>query len=81
MEDIGLIELNEALTIQALLVMREFGFRHDSTNVNGGAVALGHPLGSSGARTLCTLVHEMRRRARREKRPCFGLATLCVGVG
>ncbi len=80
-EDIGLIELNEAFAVQALLVMRELGFRHEITNVNGGAVALGHPLGCSGARILCTLVHEMRRRAPKEKRPYYGLATLCVGVG
>ncbi|HEY5606348.1 MAG TPA: acetyl-CoA C-acyltransferase, partial [Thermoplasmata archaeon] len=80
-EDLGLIELNEAFAIQALLVMRELGFRHEITNVNGGAIALGHPLGCSGARIMCTLVHEMRRRAPNEKRPFYGLATLCVGVG
>jgi len=80
-EDLGLIELNEAFAVQALLVMRELGFRHEITNVNGGAVALGHPLGCSGARIMCTLVHEMRRRAPKEKRPYYGLATLCVGVG
>ena len=80
-DDIGLIELNEAFAIQALLVMRELGFRHEITNVNGGAVALGHPLGCSGARILCTLLHEMRRRAPKERRPFYGLASLCVGVG
>ena len=80
-EDLGLIELNEAFAIQALLVMRELGFRHEITNVNGGAIALGHPLGCSGARIMCTLVHEMRRRAPNEKRPFYGLATLCAGVG
>ena len=80
-EDIGLIELNEAFAIQALKVMRELGFRPDITNVNGGAIALGHPLGCSGARIVCTLVHEMRRRAPWEKRPFYGLATLCVGAG
>ncbi len=79
--DIGLIELNEAFAVQALAVMRELGFRHEITNVNGGAIALGHPLGASGARLVCTLVHEMRRRAPAEKRPYYGLATLCVGVG
>ncbi len=79
--DIGLIELNEAFAVQALAVMKELGFRHEITNVNGGAIALGHPLGSSGARIVCTLVHEMRRRAQKEKRPYYGLATLCVGVG
>jgi acetyl-CoA acetyltransferase len=61
--------------------MQELGLRHEITNVNGGAVALGHPLGCSGARILTTLVHEMRRRAPVEKRPYYGLATLCVGVG
>jgi 3-oxoadipyl-CoA thiolase len=80
-EDIGLIELNEAFAVQALAVMRRAGFRHEITNVNGGAVALGHPLGASGARIMTTLVHEMARRAPNEKRPYYGLATLCVGVG
>jgi len=79
--DLGLIELNEAFAVQSLAVMRELGFRHEITNVNGGAIALGHPLGASGARLVCTLVHEMRRRAPAEKRPYYGLATLCVGVG
>ena len=79
--DIGLIELNEAFAVQALAVIKELGFRHEITNVNGGAVALGHPLGCSGARLITTLVHEMRRRAPKEKRPYYGLATLCVGVG
>jgi len=78
---IGLIELNEAFAVQALAVMRELGFRHEITNVNGGAIALGHPLGCSGARLMCTLVHEMRRRAATAPRPYFGLVTLCVGVG
>jgi 3-oxoadipyl-CoA thiolase len=78
---IGLIELNEAFAVQALAVMKELGFRHEITNVNGGAVALGHPLGCSGARLMTTLVHEMRRRAPEEKKPYYGLATLCVGVG
>lgn len=80
-EDIGLIELNEAFAVQSLRVMRELGLDHEITNVNGGAVALGHPLGCSGARILTTLVHEMRRRAPEKKRPYYGLATLCVGVG
>ena len=80
-EKIGLIELNEAFAIQSLIVMRELGFRPEITNVNGGAIALGHPLGCSGARIVCTLVHEMRRRAPRAPRPYHGLATLCVGVG
>jgi len=78
---IGLVELNEAFAVQALAVMKELGLRHEITNVNGGAVALGHPLGCSGARILCTLVHEMKRRSAAAPRPFYGLATLCVGVG
>ncbi len=79
--DIGLVELNEAFAVQALAVIKELGLSPEITNVNGGAVALGHPLGCSGARILTTLLHEMRRRAPTEKRPYYGLATLCVGVG
>ncbi len=75
-EEVGLVELNEAFAVQALAVMRQLSIRHELTNVNGGAIALGHPLGCSGARILTTLVHEMRRRSVR-----YGLATLCVGVG
>jgi 3-oxoadipyl-CoA thiolase len=78
---IHLIELNEAFAIQSLAVMQDLGLSPEITNVNGGAIALGHPLGCSGARILTTLLHEMRRRAPSEKRPYFGLATLCVGVG
>jgi len=81
MDDIGLIELNEAFAAQAIGVMRKLGMRDDITNVNGGAVALGHPTGCSGARILVTLLHEMKRRASKEERPYYGLATLCVGVG
>lgn len=80
-EAIGLVELNEAFAVQALAVMKTLGLRHEITNVNGGAIALGHPLGCSGARIVCTLMHEMKRRAPNEKRPYYGLATLCVGVG
>ena len=80
-DDIGLVELNEAFAAQTLGCMRQLGLRHDITNVNGGAIALGHPTGCSGARILVTLMHEMKRRAPREKRPFYGLATLCVGVG
>jgi 3-oxoadipyl-CoA thiolase len=76
LDDIGLVELNEAFAVQALAVMQQLGLSHERTNVNGGAIALGHPLGCSGARILTTLVHEMRRRQVR-----YGLATLCVGVG
>jgi acetyl-CoA acetyltransferase family protein len=80
-DDIGLIELNEAFAVQALAVIKHARFRREITNVNGGAIALGHPLGCSGARLMTTLVHEMERRAPNEKRPYYGLATLCVGVG
>ena len=80
-ERIGLVELNEAFAVQSLAVMCELGLRHEITNVNGGAIALGHPLGCSGARILTTLLHEMRRRAPTQKRPYYGLATMCVGVG
>jgi acetyl-CoA acetyltransferase family protein len=80
-KDIGLVELNEAFAVQSLAVMKELGLSHEITNVNGGAVALGHPLGCSGARIFTTLLHEMRRRAPSERRPFYGLATLCVGVG
>jgi acetyl-CoA acetyltransferase family protein len=79
--DISLAEINEAFAVQTLAVMRELGLPHEITNVNGGAIALGHPLGCSGARILTTLLYEMRRRAPQEKRPFYGLATLCVGVG
>ena len=71
----------EAFAAQTLGNIRELGIDASKVNVNGGAIALGHPLGCSGARILTTLVHEMRRRAPSEPRPYFGLATLCVGVG
>jgi 3-oxoadipyl-CoA thiolase len=80
-EDIGLVELNEAFAIQSLTVIEELGLDPEIVNVNGGAIALGHPLGCSGARILTTLLHEMRRRDESETRPYYGLATLCVGVG
>lgn len=80
-EDIQLAELNEAFAVQALAVLRELHLDPSITNVNGGAIALGHPLGCSGARILTTLVHEMRKRAPQSRRPFHGLATLCVGVG
>jgi len=80
--DLDLIELNEAFAVQALAVMDELGFPHDRTNVNGGAIALGHPLGCSGARLMATLLHEMKRRkAEGRSRSPYGLVTLCVGVG
>jgi acetyl-CoA acetyltransferase family protein len=81
LDEIGLIELNEAFAAQTLGVMRKLDMRHEITNVNGGAIALGHPTGCSGARILTTLLHEMKRRAPDEKRPYYGLSTLCVGVG
>jgi len=75
-KDIDLVELNEAFASQALASMRELGFDHDRLNVNGGAIALGHPLGCSGARLIGTLAHELRRRGGR-----YGVATMCIGVG
>ena len=81
LDDIDLIELNEAFAVQALAVMRELGMDPEITNVNGGAIALGHPLGCSGARILTTLLHEMRRRRAEGQEMRYGLATLCVGVG
>ncbi len=79
--DLGLVELNEAFAVQALAVLQELDLPAEYTNVNGGAIALGHPLGCSGARILTTLVHEMGRRSAAATRPYYGLAALCVGVG
>ncbi len=79
--DIQLAEVNEAFAVQALAVLEELQLSHQITNVNGGAVALGHPLGCSGARILTTLLHEMKRRAADATKPFYGLASLCVGVG
>jgi 3-oxoadipyl-CoA thiolase len=79
--DLGLVELNEAFAVQALAVIRALGLSEDIVNVNGGAIALGHPLGCSGARILTTLMYEMKRRAASMPRPFYGLAMLCVGVG
>jgi acetyl-CoA acetyltransferase len=81
LSDIHLVELNEAFAVQSLAVIHELGLSQQITNVNGGAIALGHPLGCSGARILTTLLHEMRRRAPSEPKPYYGLVTLCVGVG
>ena len=75
-EDIGLFELNEAFASQALAVIRELSLDVNKVNVNGGAIALGHPVGSTGARIVTTLLHEMIRRKER-----YGIATLCVGGG
>ena len=80
-KDIQLAELNEAFAVQALAVMHELGLDQALVNVNGGAIALGHPLGCSGARILTTLVHEMKKRASTASRPFYGMAVLCVGVG
>jgi len=74
--DVDLVELNEAFASQSLVVIRELGLDPEKVNVNGGAIALGHPLGMSGARLVVSLLHELRRREGR-----YGLATLCVGVG
>jgi 3-oxoadipyl-CoA thiolase len=74
--DLDLVELNEAFAAQAIACMRELGLDPARVNVNGGAIASGHPLGSSGSRILTTLVHELRRRGSR-----YGLATMCIGVG
>ena len=74
--DLDLVELNEAFASQSLQVIRELGLDPERVNVNGGAIALGHPLGMSGARLVVSLMHELRRRDGR-----YGLATLCVGVG
>ncbi|HYH81682.1 MAG TPA: acetyl-CoA C-acyltransferase [Longimicrobium sp.] len=74
--DLGLVELNEAFAAQSVACVRELGIDPAIVNVSGGAVAVGHPLGSSGARILTTLVHEMRRREVR-----YGLASMCIGVG
>ena len=76
LDDIGLIEFNEAFAAQALAVMRELGFDPEKTNVNGGAIALGHPLGCTGAKLTATLLSEMRRRKVR-----YGMVTMCVGGG
>jgi 3-oxoadipyl-CoA thiolase len=75
-DELDLVELNEAFAAQAIPVIRELGLDPEKVNVNGGAIAIGHPLGASGARLVATLAHEMRRRGARH-----GLATMCIGVG
>jgi 3-oxoadipyl-CoA thiolase len=75
-DELDLVELNEAFASQSLAVVRELGLDEERVNVNGGAIALGHPLGMSGARLVVSLLHELRRRGGR-----YGLATMCVGVG
>lgn len=79
--DIGLVEINEAFAAQTIGVMQKMKLDHTITNVNGGAIALGHPLGCSGARIITTLLHEMKRRKKDRDLPFYGLASLCVGVG
>ncbi len=76
LDDIGLIELNEAFAAQALMVIRDLGVDPEKVNVNGGAIALGHPLGCTGAKLTATLLHEMKRRETR-----YGIVTMCVGGG
>ena len=75
-DELDLVELNEAFASQSLAVLRELGLDEETVNVNGGAIAIGHPLGMSGARLVTTLLHELRRRGGR-----YGLATMCIGVG
>jgi acetyl-CoA C-acetyltransferase len=75
-DDVELVEANEAFAAQALAVVKDLGFDPSIVNVNGGAIALGHPVGASGARVLVTLLHEMGKRNVRK-----GLATLCIGGG
>src|SRR5213595_4027159 len=76
LENIDLIELNEAFAVQSLAVIRELGLDASKVNVNGGAIALGHPIGASGARILTTLIYALRARRLR-----YGLASLCIGGG
>jgi acetyl-CoA acetyltransferase len=76
LDQLDLVELNEAFASQSLAVIRDLGLDEEKVNVNGGAIAMGHPLGMSGARLVVSLLHELRRR-----RGTYGVATLCVGVG
>jgi acetyl-CoA acyltransferase len=76
LDDIGVVELNEAFAVQALAVMREAGLDESRVNPNGGAIALGHPLGATGAKLTATILREMRRR-----RAQYGMVTMCVGGG
>ena len=75
-KDLELVESNEAFAAQAIAVNKELGLKSEIVNVNGGAIALGHPIGASGARILVTLIHEMKKRKLQK-----GLATLCIGGG
>jgi len=74
--DIGLVELNEAFAVQALAVAREVGLNMETLNVNGGAIALGHPLGCTGAKLTATILREMKRRSVK-----YGMVTMCIGGG
>jgi acetyl-CoA acyltransferase len=76
LSDIGLIELNEAFASQALYCVRELGINPDIVNVNGGAIAIGHPMGATGAKLTATLLYEMRRRGVR-----YGIVSMCIGGG
>jgi acetyl-CoA C-acetyltransferase len=76
LEDVDLFEVNEAFAVVAMAPMRELGIPHDKLNVHGGACALGHPIGASGARLVVTLVNAMRQRGKKR-----GIATLCIGGG
>ena len=76
LDDIDLIEVNEAFAAQYLAVEKELGLNREKVNVNGGAIALGHPLGATGTRLVITLLHELRRRGKK-----YGLATACIGGG
>ena len=76
MEDIGLFELNEAFAAQSLAIVNDLGIDPSIVNVNGGAIALGHPLGCTGAKLTATLLHEMKRRGVK-----YGVCTMCVGGG
>ena len=76
LEEVDLFEINEAFAAQSIAVIRELGIDHDKVNVNGGAIALGHPIGASGARILVTLIYEMKRQNKNK-----GCATLCIGGG
>lgn len=80
-KDLDLIEANEAFAAQAIAVNKEMGFNLEKVNVNGGAIAIGHPIGASGARILTTLIYEMQRRKKASNKSQKGLATLCVGGG
>ena len=75
-DEIDLFEANEAFAAQSIAVIKELELDHDKVNVNGGAIALGHPIGASGARILVTLIHEMKRQKKQK-----GIATLCIGGG